>query len=416
MRQQRLYVFPEYFELRPLSEGEGSSLLGGSAPSTGAHAGERFMVTDTRGHQYCYVVNPVIKSYLELFRKPLAEAEALEALARQAQCSPEAIAATVWTFFQRMRRAGLLRSAGADLQGAATLALTPGQVLGGYRVGELIVEKPDVALHHARQVGTELPVVLKVFILQGPKADRERPLFEREFSLMAGLAPHENVCRLLTFHPGEPCYAVLEHAGSTPIRHVRKKLTLSLPERMRIGAEALAAVAHLHRHGLLHGDVHSRNFMLTDARQVKLIDFGLSRRDGDAVEADSIPHGGLPAFMPPERIEPGSLSISSRPGDMRSEVFQMGVLLHEVLTGYEPFPEKVLWRSLAQAIRGQPAPRAMWAPEGERIPAALADVLERALAKAPEERFSSAVDMLEGWRAACRRGAKPLRAGERVRP
>jgi serine/threonine-protein kinase len=416
MAQQRLYVFPEYFELQPLSEGEGSSLLGGSDASSGASVGERFMVVDTRAHQYCYLVNLVIKSYLELFRKPRAEAEALEELARQAGCPPEAIVATVRTFFQRMRRAGLLRSAGADFRGESTWALTPGQVLGEYRVGELIVEKPDVALHHAQQVGTGMPVVLKVFILQGPRASRTRKLFEREFSLMAGLAPHENVCRLLAFHPGEPCYAALEYAGSTPIRQAMAEASLSLPERVRIGAEALAALTHLHRHGLLHGDVHSRNFMLTDEHRVKLIDFGLSRRSGDAEEEASVPHGGLPAFMPPERIEPGSLSISSRPGDMCSEVFQLGVLLHEILTGHAPFSEGVLWRRLAQAIRGQPAPRAVRTPEGERIPAALADVIERALAKAPEERFPCAVVMLEVWRAAQRRGVRPVRAGERVRP
>lgn len=412
MTEQRLYVFPEYFEFHPWSEGEGPGLLDGSESSTGASVGERIMVVDTRDHQGCYLVNPVIKSYLELFRKPRAEAEALEELARQAGCPPEAIAATVRTFFQHMRRAGLLRSAGADLREDSTWALTPGQVLGEYRVGELIVEKPDVALHHARQVGTGRSVVLKVFILQGPRADRERELFEREFSLMAGLAPHENVCHLLAFHPGEPCYAALEYAGSTPLRHAMAEVFLPLPDRVRIGAEALAALAHLHRHGLLHGDVHSRNFMLTDEHRVKLIDFGLSRRSGDAAEEDSVPHGGLPAFMPPERIEPGSLSISSHPGDMRSEVFQLGVLLHEILTGHKPFSERVLWKRLAQAIRGQPAPRAVWTPEGERIPDALADVIERALAKAPAERFPCAVELLEAWR----RGTRHARAGEHVRP
>ncbi|WP_224367445.1 protein kinase domain-containing protein [Hyalangium versicolor] len=398
-----------------MSEDEGSSLLDDSGANTGASHGERFMVVDTRAHQYCYLVNPVIKSYLELFREPRAEAEALEELARQAGCRQEAIAATVRTFFQRMRRAGLLRSAGADFRGESTWALTPGQVLGEYRVGELIIEKRDVALHHAEQVGTGMPAVLKVFVLQGPRASRERKLFEREFLFMAGLAPHENVCRLLAFHPGEPCYAALEHAGSTPIREAMAEASLSLPERVRIGAETLAALAHLHHHGLLHGDVHSRNFMLTDERRVKLIDFGLSRRSGDAVEETAVPHGGLPAFMPPERIEPGSLSISGRPGDMRSEVFQLGVLLHEILTGHEPFSERVLWRRLAQAIRSQPAPRAEETPEGEYIPAALADVIARALAKGPEERFPCAVAMLEGWSAAQRRRG-PVRAGERVCP
>ncbi|WNG26250.1 serine/threonine protein kinase [Cystobacter fuscus] len=401
-------------ELHPSGEGDEASLLGGSDASTGAIVGERFMVVDTRAHHYRYLVNRVIKSYLELFRQPRAEEAALEELARQAGCPPEAIAATVRTFFQRMRRAGLLRSSDADFREEPTWALTPGQVLGEYRVGELIVEKPDVALHHAHQVGTGMPVVLKVLILRGPRASRARKLFEREFSLMAGLAPHEHVCRLLAFHPGEPCHAALEYAGSTPIHRAMTEAFLSLPERVRIGTEALAALTHLHRHGLLHGDVHSRNFMLTDEHRVKLIDFGLSRRGGDAAEEASVPHGGLPTFMPPERIEPGSLSISSHPGDMRSEVFQLGVLLHEILTGHEPFPEGVLWRHLAQAIRGQPAPRAVRTPEGELIPKALADVIERALAKAPEERFPRAVEMLEGWHAAQLRGARPVQAGERV--
>ena len=94
---------------------------------------------------------------------------------------------------------------------------------------------------------------------------------------------------------------------------------------------------------------------------------------------------------------------------------QYRIVRREDLTD-QTYLVEVRYPELARVVRPGQFVVVMSHPEGERIPEPFADVIGRALAKAPEERFPCAVEMLEAWRAAQRRGARPARAGERVSP
>jgi serine/threonine-protein kinase len=207
------------------------------------------------------------------------------------------------------------------------------------------------------------------------------------------------VCAALAYVAGERPAAVLEYVDGETIRDLVPKPELSLPERARAASGVLAAMAHLHAHGVLHGDVHSRNFMRTTDGGVKVIDFGLARRSAEDADAVAV-HGGVPYYMPPERIRPTSVSISLAPGGECSEVYQLGVLLFELLSGQLPHRRHPRWRQLVLDIQAGRTLPLESTPAGERIPAPLSEVVLHALTPDPARRPQSAVELARAWHEA----------------
>ncbi len=140
-------------------------------------------------------------------------------------------------------------------------------------------------------------------------------------------------------------------------------------------AQICDALAYIHAQGLVHGDLKPANIKLTPAGEIKLIDYGLMRRSGQA--ADSI--RGTPHYLAPEVIRGG-------PIDRRADLYSLGALAYHLLTGRPPFDGPTLVEILKQHLDKEPAPPGALAP----CPVELEGVLLRLLAKDPLSRFQSA--------------------------
>jgi serine/threonine-protein kinase len=181
------------------------------------------------------------------------------------------------------------------------------------------------------------------------------------------------------------------------------------------------AVAYAHSRGVLHRDLKGDNVILGDFGEVIVLDWGLAKIMGqpDELETDAVPiqnlpdnaqdpgltlQGevvGTPAYMAPEQAE-GRLNEI----DQRTDIFGLGAILYEILTGQPPFVGSNTLEVLKKAIRGSPAPpRDLW-PE---VPAGLEAICLKAIAKDPRERFSSASDLaqeVQRWQEVQRRQAE----------
>jgi PAS domain S-box-containing protein len=179
------------------------------------------------------------------------------------------------------------------------------------------------------------------------------------------------------------------------------------------------AVAYAHSRGVVHRDLKGDNVILGDFGEVIVLDWGLAKLVGqpDELETESIqtaPDGardagltvqgevmGTPAYMAPEQAE-GRLNDI----DQRTDVFGLGAIFYEILTGQPPFVGRDTMEVLRQAIRGEPAsPRAFW-PE---VPAALEEICLKAMAKDPRQRYTSASDLaheVQRWQDVQRRQAE----------
>ncbi|MBX3471700.1 MAG: serine/threonine protein kinase [Planctomycetes bacterium] len=265
-----------------------------------------------------------------------------------------------------------------------------GDDVGGYRVLATIGRGSMGRVYRARdRAGRD--VALKVVL--GEQADAEGlRRFEREGQAMAAIPRHPNVVAVHstgTFR-GQP-YLVLDLVEGESLADVLKRGPLRVVDAAAIARDLARAVEHVHRAGVLHRDLKPANILMRadDGRPV-LTDFGMAglrdaerlTRTGDLV--------GTPLYMPPEQV----LGLVRRI-DGRSDVWALGAVLYEMLSGAPPFVGRSLVDVSRAITSSEPAP-----PPG--VDPGLLGIVRRALAKRQEDRLQTPgalADALEAWAA-----------------
>ncbi|MBL4847303.1 MAG: protein kinase [Planctomycetes bacterium] len=241
------------------------------------------------------------------------------------------------------------------------------------------------AVFRARDERSGEVVALKV--LKGAGQDPsllER--FEREGRLLAGL-DHPGIVGLrsgLEVSEGQAYYAMELVEGQDLRQVLRTRGALSAEEAVGIAKEVLAALSYAHARGVIHRDVKPPNVLMNSAGRARLADFGLAR----ALESSGLTRTGTvlgtPEYMAPEQAE-------GNPSEARTDLYAVGVLLFELVSGAPPFrAERPL--AVLRAHCEAPVPP-LRAPHG--LPAGLEGVVRRALAKAPADRWPSAEAMVD---------------------
>lgn len=172
-------------------------------------------------------------------------------------------------------------------------------------------------------------------------------------------------------------YLVMEFVEGLPLDRVLEKGTLPLPKACAWIAHAAEALSVAHQRGVIHGDVKPANVLITSDSKVKLTDFGMARvarRDtGDS------PLLGTPAYWCPEQI-------MGRPQDARSDLFSLGVVLYEMVTGTKPFEADSLQGVCNRVLSSTVTPPSHLLPS---IPTGFDELIAGCLAKNPEVRMAS---------------------------
>jgi serine/threonine protein kinase len=181
----------------------------------------------------------------------------------------------------------------------------------------------------------------------------------------------------------DPAYIVMEHVeGRTLakiIRHGGLPVERAVPFLRQI-AEALAVA---HRQGVIHGDIKPSNIMLTPTGLIKLLDFGLAKLQPTAEETAEVLVAGTPAYMSPELVQGAAV-------DTRSDLFSLGVIAYEVLTGELPFRGS-LFQILGRITSEKHASASTVRPS---IPGELSDLIDRMLVKDRKRRTQTADEVV----------------------
>ena len=289
--------------------------------------------------------------------------------------------------------------------------LEAGSELAGYRVERVLGQGGMGVVYLARDVRLERPVALKVVREDLAGDPRFRDWFLQESQLAAGL-DHPSIVPV--YGAGEDdgvLYLAMRYVAGRSLRDALRREGALAPDRtLGILGQVAAALDFAHVAGLVHRDVKPANILLTGdaARHTEhayLADFGLAKRPATA---DSVTGSGALlgtiAYAAPEQIEGAEV-------DGRADVYSLGCLLFECLTGRPPFSaESDL--AVVYAHLQQPPPRI--SAIGRSLPPALDPVVAKALAKKPADRYGTARELLEAARSAlpgsvvARRGRRPL--------
>ncbi len=325
--------------------------------------------------------------------------------------------------------AAAIRALAADLVAVtalletASVAPAPGELreIGGHGVVRVLGEGAFGAVYLCRQ---EVPVVrnVAVKVLRAGWIDRRvLARFETERQLLAELS-HPTITQVYdagALADGRP-YLVMEYVDGLPITAYCAARQLPLRQRLELCVQVCRGVAHANARGIVHRDLKPQNVLVVDGDEgprPKIIDFGIAKALQRPVDAADLrtEHGGIvgtPGYMSPEQAAGDVERV-----DQRSDVFALGVMLYELLAHTLPWPRGAgrpdsdpTRPSLAATAR-QPAKRPT--ADLQRWSAALRGDLDwitlRALAREPEHRYASAVDLADDLERHLR--GEPVRAG-----
>jgi len=251
---------------------------------------------------------------------------------------------------------------------------------------------------HTGPGGFEQLVVLKRIRPEAEGAAQVSERFLQEARITA-LLSHPNIVRVYNLElDGEQRipYLVMEHVHGRSLGQImdagaRRQQPVPVAEALLVGVETCKALQFAHtfeddkgqRHRVIHRDVHPRNVLVSFLGQVKVIDFGLAKSRLSAVKTSTGVIKGTLAYMSPEQASGHDL-------DPRTDVFSLGVVLYELLTGEQPFLRDELLPTLRAIVEEEVPPPSEHRSE---LPSGLDDVLMKALQKQPGDRHQSAAEL-----------------------
>lgn len=273
-----------------------------------------------------------------------------------------------------------------------------GQILAGrYLVGEILGSGGMGAVYRGVDLRTGGPVAIKI---PHPwlTADTDfTTRLHREAQIAAALVS-PRIVKVIDFdwHEGRP-FLVMEYVpGKTLAEMLSEQGPFSWPEAARIALEVARALDAAHRSGIVHRDLKPQNIKILEDGDVKVLDFGIARAESlPSVTAASVVVG-TPQYMAPERLggptdDPGAETVSR--GDVRSDIYALGVIMHEMLTGRAPFQGDSHWAVIRAHLSAPPPPLP------DTVPRTLQEVVFRCLAKRPAERYQTAAELVLALRA-----------------
>jgi serine/threonine-protein kinase len=275
--------------------------------------------------------------------------------------------------------------------------LQPGCVLGGkYVLRECIGEGGMGTVFLADQPALARQVAIKVL---RPDFVSHRDLARRfrEEAVAASRVRNPRSVAILdcsALPDGTP-YIVMEYVRGRSLGRVIGEDDISLARAVELVQQILSALEAAHGAGVIHGDIKSENFLVEgvdDVDRVTMIDFGLARML-DASPEDDDRVSGTPEYMAPEVIR-------GQPAQRESDLYAVGVILYELLTGTTPFGGGASTEILARHLDDVVIPPSLRCEERD-LPRSLDDVILRALAKDPAERFGSARAFADALAGAC---------------
>ncbi|REJ77582.1 MAG: hypothetical protein DWQ47_14510 [Acidobacteria bacterium] len=255
-------------------------------------------------------------------------------------------------------------------------------------------------VYQALDTKLDRKVVIKVLPPELTSRTANFKRFEREAKLCSQL-DHPNICTIYDFHEDDGTfYIAMQYVSGKNVRQLVDGRPLELVSALQITIQVCDALAYAHSKNIIHRDIKAGNVMVTEAGQVRILDFGLAKLMQDepaehtkGVDRTELTELGIPygtaTYAAPEQAK-------GEKTDHRADIFSSGVLLYELLTGIWAFQGKTVIDVRHQVLYGTPVPLAEMRPDP--VPPRLQEVVDKALAKDPKDRYQKIAKMRDDLR------------------
>jgi Tol biopolymer transport system component len=268
-----------------------------------------------------------------------------------------------------------------------------GQTVSHYKILDKLGAGGMGDVYLAEDITLDRQVALKVLPPEVADNAERRARFTREAKAVAALN-HPNIVTLHSVEEaGAICFITMELVRGKTLAEILPRKGFSLKQFFHIAVPLADAMVAAHQQGITHRDLKPANLMVREDGQLKVLDFGLakatadpSNRGGDAFTRSATQPGqiaGTPAYMSPEQAEGKTI-------DTRSDIFSLGVVFYEMLTGERPFAGDTAAAIVSSILRDAPLPVSELQPA---MPRELARLVHRCLAKDPFNRYQSVIDL-----------------------
>jgi eukaryotic-like serine/threonine-protein kinase len=260
--------------------------------------------------------------------------------------------------------------------------LRTGDQLDHYRIDSLVARSGMASIFRATDLNNDRQVAIKV---PHPEMEADVVLFDRfrREEDIGKKMDHPGVMKVYGDEHRSQIYMVMEWVEGRLLRVILSESPKLPPERaIKITRQILEALEYIHSHGVIHRDLKPENIMVDAQDHIKLIDFGLAGQEGSRrlTFAKFSQVMGTPTYISPEQVK-------GRRGDARSDIYSVGVMLYEMLTGKEPFTGPNPFAIMNDRLLNNPEPPRHIDPT---ITPQLQEIIYRAMERDPKNRYPTA--------------------------
>src|SRR5215469_11796141 len=264
-------------------------------------------------------------------------------------------------------------------------ALHSGDTLDQYRIENLVARSGMASIFRGTDLRSGQPVAIKI---PHPEMEADVVLFDRfkREKEIGQKLNHPHVMRVMPDEGQSQIYMVMEWVEGRLLRQIlMEQKRLPVERAVGIAVRVAKALDYIHSHGVVHRDLKPENIMVDSEDNIKLIDFGIAGHEGSRrlTFAKLSQVMGTPDYISPEQVK-------GKRGDRRSDIYALGVMLYEMLTGKVPFQGPNAFAIMNDRLLNSPIPPRQIDPA---ISSELQEIIYRALERDPANRYATAHEM-----------------------